>query len=81
MKRWKRLLIAAGLGLFTPYVGRPEVDALLVRLVFSRRFWNPPSVDAFGLCLMYGLFLISWLAGTSLVYVMMLGLSKLRRTK
>lgn len=71
----KRLALALALGLFTPYLGRPEVEALLITLVFHKQFWS----FAPGSGLMYALFLISWLIGSSIAFVLLVLYARIRR--
>jgi hypothetical protein len=61
----RRLALSLLIGLFMPYLGRPEVDALLIRLVLNKRFWRF-SESSF---LMYGLFFLSWIIGTGVAFL------------
>lgn len=73
----RRFAVSLALGLFTPYLGRPEVDTLLISLLFHKRFW----MIAPGSGVMYALFLVSWLVGSLIVFAVLTLYDRIRRSR
>jgi len=61
----RRLALSLLIGLFMPYLGRPEVETLLITLVLNKRFWRFSE----GSLIMYGLFFLSWMIGAAVAFL------------